>query len=114
MPLRILLHIFQSLLFEMECLCCISLFKSSNEIPGDKGETTVLSAKQDSTSKPLPISVVVYTGFFNHTSFYSFFGRNVLIGIRQMLYAVMIRAATFHCRKEKCLKNEKNKVKWKY
>ena len=71
--MRILLHIFQSLLFEMECLCCISLFKSSNEIPGDKGETTVLSAKQDSTSKPLPISVVVYIDFFNHTSFYFIF-----------------------------------------
>ena len=57
----------------MECLCCISLFKSNNEIPGDKGETTVLSAKHGSTSIPLPISVVVYIDFFNHTSFYFIF-----------------------------------------
>ena len=40
--------------------------------------------------------------------FISFFGRNVLIRIRQMLYAVMIRA-TFHFRKEKCLKIKKIK-----
>ena len=109
MPLRILLHIFNLSFLKWNVCVVFPCSNRTTKFPEIKAKLPFCPRNMVAhLYRSQSVLLSILTSSTIHL-FISFFGRNVLIGILQMLYAVMTRA-TFHFRKEKCLKN-KNEIK---